>query len=105
MTVSLFLETAFLAARVHFSFLRSSEPATTLACGGLQPCLPGKEGEMDLPKCQKCNNGTLIPLSDYGQEGSSVLFKAWVCTNPECGFSLRVDKGEVSYGKKVEHKH
>jgi len=47
---------------------------------------------MDLPKCQKCNNGTLIPLSDYGQEGSSLLFKAWVCTNPECGFSLRVDK-------------
>jgi len=64
-----------------------------------------RRGEMDLPKCQKCNNGTLIPLSDYGQEGSSVLFKAWVCTNPECGFSLRVDKGEVSYGKKVEHKH
>ena len=45
---------------------------------------------MDLPKCQKCNNGTLIPLSDYGQEGASVIFKAWVCTNPECGFSLRV---------------
>jgi hypothetical protein len=67
--------------------------------------LPGKEGEMDLPKCQKCNHGILIPLSDYGQEGSSVLFKAWVCTNPECGFSLRVDKGEVSYGKKIEHKH
>jgi hypothetical protein len=64
-----------------------------------------RRGAMDLPKCQKCNNGILIPLSDYGQEGSSVFFKAWVCTNPECGFSLRVDKGEVSYGKKVEHKH
>jgi len=64
-----------------------------------------RRGEMGLPKCQKCNNGTLIPLSDYGQEGSSVLFKAWVCTNPDCGFSLRVDKGEVSYGKKIEHKH
>ncbi len=57
------------------------------------------------PKCQKCNTGVLIPLSDYGQEGSSVFFKAWVCTNPECGFSLRVDKGEVSYGKKIEQKH
>jgi len=60
---------------------------------------------MDLPKCQKCNNGLLIPLSDYGQEGASVIFKAWACTNPECGFSLRVDKGEVSYGKKIDHKH
>jgi len=51
---------------------------------------------MDLPsfpKCQKCDAGVLIPLSDYGQEGASVLFKAWVCTNPDCGFSLRVDKG------------
>jgi len=65
----------------------------------------GKEVEMEFPKCQKCNNGVLIPLSDYGQEGASVLFKAWVCTHPDCGFSLRVDKGEVSYGKKVEHKH
>jgi len=65
----------------------------------------GKEEVMEFPKCQKCNNGILIPLSDYGQEGASVLFKAWVCTNPDCGFSLRVDKGEVSYGKKIEHKH
>jgi hypothetical protein len=60
---------------------------------------------MDWPKCQKCNNGSLIPLSDYGQEGASVLFKAWVCTNPECGFSLRVDKGEVTYGRRIETKH
>ena len=58
---------------------------------------------MELPKCQKCNNGLLIPLSDYGQEGASVMFKAWVCTNPDCGFSLRVDKGDVTYGKKIEH--
>ena len=65
----------------------------------------GKEVEMEFPKCQKCNIGVLIPLSDYGQEGASVLFKAWVCINPDCGFSLRVDKGEVSYGKKIEHKH
>ena len=61
--------------------------------------------EMDLPKCQKCNNGLLIPLSDYGQDGASVIFKAWACTNPDCGFSLRVDKGEVSYGKRIEPKH
>ena len=54
---------------------------------------------MDLPKCQKCNNGLLIPLSDYGQEGASVMYKAWACTNPDCGFSIRIDKGEVTYGK------
>jgi hypothetical protein len=55
--------------------------------------------EMELPKCQKCNNGILIPLSDYGQDGAAVS------TNPECGFSLRVDKGEVSFGRKIEPKH
>jgi hypothetical protein len=46
----------------------------------------------------------MIPLSDYGQEGSTVVFKAWVCANPACGFSIRIDKGEVTYGKKIEHK-
>ena len=30
------------------------------------------------------------------------MYKAWACTNPDCGFSLRVDKGEVTYGKKIE---
>lgn len=51
------------------------------------------------PSCQKCGNGTLIPLSDYGREGASVQYKAWVCTNPECGFNLRIDNGEVSIGR------
>jgi len=59
---------------------------------------------MDLPKCQKCSDGTMVPLSDYGQAGSTVVFKAWVCANPECGFSIRVDKGEVTYGKRIERK-
>jgi hypothetical protein len=59
---------------------------------------------MELPKCQKCKAGILIPLCDFGQEGAAVIFMAWACTDPECGFSLRVDKGEVSYGKKIEHK-
>ena len=59
---------------------------------------------MELPKCQKCGNGKLIPLSDYGQDGASVMYKAWVCTHPDCGFSLRIDKGEVSFGRKIDLK-
>jgi hypothetical protein len=51
------------------------------------------------PACQKCENGTLIPLSDYGRDGASVTYKAWVCTNPQCGFNLRIDNGEVSIGR------
>ena len=71
------------------------------------PVLGDRQGgaEMDLPKCQKCNNGLMIPLSDYGQDGASVMYKAWACTNPDCGFSIRIDKGEVSYGKRIEPKH
>ncbi|MDZ7288604.1 MAG: hypothetical protein ONB44_03890 [candidate division KSB1 bacterium] len=55
------------------------------------------------PVCQKCNNGVLVPLSDYGREGATIIFKAWVCTNPHCGFSLRIDNGEVSIGKVIGH--
>ena len=57
--------------------------------------------ETEYPKCLKCNVGILIPLSDYGREGSSIMYKAWVCTNPECGFNLRIDNGEISIGRSV----
>lgn len=53
------------------------------------------------PECQKCDDGVLIPLSDYGREGAPIMFKAWVCTNPNCGFSIRIDNGEVSFGKTI----
>ncbi len=57
--------------------------------------------EMIFPKCQKCSTGMLIPLSDYGREGASIMYKAWVCTNPECGFNLRIDNGEISMGRSI----
>ncbi len=55
------------------------------------------------PVCQKCSTGVLVPLSDYGREGATIIFKAWVCTNPQCGFHLRIDNGEVSIGKAIGH--
>jgi hypothetical protein len=36
-----------------------------------------------------------VPLSDFGAQGASVMFKAWVCTNPECGFNVKIRNGEV----------
>lgn len=56
------------------------------------------------PQCLKCKLGVLIPLSDYGQEGAAVMYKAWGCNNPDCGFSIRIDKGEVTYGRKIQPK-
>jgi hypothetical protein len=55
----------------------------------------------ELPKCRKCNDGVLLPLSDYGRDGAAITFKAWACCNPECGFNLRIDNGELSYGRMV----
>ena len=49
----------------------------------------------------KCDSGILIPLSDYGKDGASIFFKAWVCTNPDCGFNLRIDNGEISIGRTI----
>ncbi len=57
--------------------------------------------EQVFPECQKCATGVLIPLSDYGREGASILYKAWVCTNPECGFNIRIDNGEISIGRSI----
>lgn len=62
------------------------------------------EGKQDFPHCLKCATGILVPLSDYGQDGASVTYKAWACTNADCGFSLRIDKGEVTYGKRIQQK-
>ncbi|MBN2412299.1 hypothetical protein JXQ31_11455 [candidate division KSB1 bacterium] len=53
------------------------------------------------PTCLKCNVGILVPLSDYGREGATIKYKAWVCTNPGCGFNIRIDNGEVSLGKEI----
>ncbi len=47
------------------------------------------------PKCRKCNTGDLVPLSDFGSQGANVQYKAWVCTNPECGFNLKIRNGDI----------
>ncbi len=55
-----------------------------------------------LPLCHSCRSGArLVPLSDYGQEGAAVIYKGWGCVNPNCGFSIRVDKGKIKYGQKL----
>ena len=51
--------------------------------------------QFGFPKCPKCDKGDLVPLSDFGSQGSSILYKAWVCTNPDCGFNLKIRNGDV----------
>lgn len=57
--------------------------------------------ENSFPDCHKCSKGVLVPLSDYGREGAAIRYKAWVCTNPECGFNIRIDNGEISIGRSI----
>lgn len=63
----------------------------------------GGDGTMDggYPSCQECSNGVLLPLSDYGRDGAPIRYKAWVCSNPDCGFNIRIDNGEISLGRRL----
>jgi hypothetical protein len=51
--------------------------------------------EFCFPKCNKCGQGVLVPLSDFGSQGASIEYKAWVCTNPDCGFNLKIRNGDI----------
>ncbi len=48
-----------------------------------------------LPKCRKCGEGDLVPLSDFGNQGAPIHYKAWICTNPDCGYNLKIRNGDV----------
>lgn len=57
--------------------------------------------ERGFPGCMKCDSGLLLPLSDYGREGATIRYKAWVCSNPGCGFNIRIDNGEITFGRAI----
>ena len=57
--------------------------------------------EYQFTPCLKCEKGVLLPLSDYGRDGASIHYKAWVCNSPDCGFNLRIDNGEISTGRDI----
>ncbi len=58
-------------------------------------------GEAVPTTCKKCNQGVLLPLSDYGRQGAAIRYKAWVCSHPDCGFNIRIDNGEVTFGRSI----
>ena len=47
------------------------------------------------PECQKCKQGDLVPLSDFGSQGAAIQYKAWACTNPTCGFNIKIRNGDL----------
>lgn len=36
-----------------------------------------------------------MPLSDFGSQGAAIHFKAWACTNPACGFNIKIRNGDL----------
>jgi len=43
---------------------------------------------------------TLIDVGLLARQPSD-KHKAWVCTNPDCGFNIRIDNGEISFGRAI----
>jgi hypothetical protein len=58
-------------------------------------------GREATPPCRRCGQGDLVPLSDFGVQGAEVRYKAWVCTDPACGFNLKIRNGEVFVNEPV----
>jgi len=44
------------------------------------------------------------PALGLREEGAAILYKAWVCDSPVCGYNLRIDRGEVTYGEQPQLK-
>ena len=55
------------------------------------------------PQCQKCGAGDLVPLSDFGSQGAAIQYKAWVCTNPECGYNLKIRNGDIYLNEPINN--
>ncbi|EFH85650.1 hypothetical protein KSD_47830 [Ktedonobacter sp. SOSP1-85] len=51
--------------------------------------------ENAFPRCRKCSEGDLVPLSDFGSQGASIEYKAWVCTNPSCLYNIKIRNGDI----------
>lgn len=68
---------------------------------------PRKKGRMKMeqafPKCLQCKNGVMLPLSDYGRDGAPIMYKAWVCSDADCGFAIRIDNGEITFSRITEY--
>jgi len=105
--IALFSGKPTIERRTHRSHSRKSDgPIREIEAfrGWSSRNLKGREErsmEHNFPECLKCQTGVLVPLSDYGRDGASIRYKAWVCTNPECGFHLRIDNGEVTIGRDI----
>lgn len=57
--------------------------------------------EQAFPRCRKCGAGELVPLSDFGSQGASIQYKAWICTNPNCLYNIKIRNGDIIMNEPV----
>lgn len=57
--------------------------------------------DFSFPQCRKCHDGELVPLSDFGSQGASIEYKAWVCTNPTCLYNIKIRNGDIIINEPV----
>ena len=50
------------------------------------------------PKCQNCEKGVLVPLSDFSNNSVAIRYKAWTYTNKDCRSFIVLRGGDVYYG-------
>ena len=55
----------------------------------------GEWGMFQFPKCRKCDDGELVPSRISAARARPIHFKAWVCTNPDCGYNIKIRNGEL----------
>ena len=42
-----------------------------------------------------------MPLSDFGGQGASVHYKAWVCTSPNCDYNIKIRNGDIHLNEPI----
>lgn len=57
----------------------------------------------NLPQCRSCGTGELVPLSDFGGQGAPIYYKAWACTNPNCGFNIKIRNGDLYLNEPISN--
>ena len=59
------------------------------------------EAIISWPECLACEQGVLVPLSDFGGQGAAVHYKAWVCTSPSCDYNLKIRNGDIHVNEPI----
>ena len=44
-----------------------------------------------------------MPLSDFSNQGASLMYKAWVCTNIDCGYNVKIRSGEIVVNEPISY--